>query len=62
MLNPLWSGSSVACHLGNNGKLVIEKPGTLAISKSLVIPEGYDRADFANDTFTFTIEIDKAEG
>ena len=62
VLNPLWSGSSVACHLGNNGKLVIEKPGTLAISKSLVVPEGYDRADFANDTFTFTIEIDQAEG
>lgn len=62
VLNPLWSGSSVACHLGNNGKLVIEKPGTLAISKSLVVPEGYDRADFANDTFTFTIKIDKAEG
>ena len=62
VLNPVWSGSNVACHLGNNGKLVIEKPGTLAISKSLVVPEGYDRADFANDTFTFTIEIDKAEG
>lgn len=45
VLNPLWSGSSIACHLGNNGKLVIEKPGTLAISKSLVVPEGYDRAD-----------------
>lgn len=62
VLNPLWSGSSIACHLGNNGKLVIEKPGTLAISKSLVVPEGYDRADFVNDTFTFTIEIVKAEG
>lgn len=62
VLNPVWSGSSIACHLGNNGKLVIEKPGTLAISKSLVVPDGYDRADFANDTFTFTIEIDKAEG
>lgn len=62
VLNPVWLGSNIACHLGNNGKLVIEKPGTLAISKSLVVPEGYDRADFANDTFTFTIEIDKAEG
>lgn len=62
VLNPVWSGNNIACHLGNNGKLVIEKPGTLAISKSLVVPEGYDRADFANDTFTFTIEIDKAEG
>ena len=62
VLNPLWSGSNIACHLGNNGKLVIEKPGTLAISKSLVVPEGYNRADFVNDTFTFDIKIDKAEG
>ena len=62
VLNPVWSGSNVACHLGNNGKLVVEKPGTLSISKSLVVPEGYDRAEFGNDTFTFTIEIDKAEG
>ena len=62
VLNPVWSGSNIACQLGNNGKLVVEKPGMLAISKSLVVPEGYDRADFANDTFTFTIEIDKAEG
>ena len=62
VLNPVWSGSNVACHLGNNGKLVIEKPGTLAISKSLVVPEGYNPADFVNDTFTFDIEIGKAEG
>ena len=62
VLNPVWAGSNIVSHLGNNGKLVIEKPGTLAISKSLVVPEGYDRAEFSNDTFTFTIEIDKAEG
>ena len=62
VLNPVWSGSNVACNLGNNGKLVIEKPGTLAISKSLVVPEGYDRAEFGNDKFTFTIEIDEAKG
>ena len=62
VLNPLWSGSSIACHLGNNGKLVIEKPGTLAISKSLVVPDGYDPAEFSNDTFTFAIEIGKAKG
>ncbi len=62
VLNPVWAGSNIASHLGNNGELVIEKPGTLAISKSLVVPEGYDRADFVNDTFTFTIEIDKAKG
>ena len=62
VLNPLWSGNNIDCHLGNNGKIVIEKPGTLAISKSLDIPEGYKRAEFSNDTFAFTIEIDKAKG
>ena len=62
VLKPLWSGNNIDCHLGNNGKLVIEKPGTLTISKSLVVPEGYNGADFANDTFPFTIDIDKAEG
>lgn len=62
VLNPVWVGSNIASHLGNNGKLVIEKPGTLAISKSLDVPEGYVRADFANDTFTFTIKIEQAEG
>ena len=62
VLNPLWSGSGIACHLGNNGKLVIEKPGTLAISKSLDIPEGYEHAEFSNDAFTFTIDIDEAKG
>ena len=62
VLNPVWSGSNIACHLGNNGKLVIEKPGTLAISKSLDIPEGYEHAEFSNDAFTFTIDIDEAKG
>ena len=69
VLNPKWNSTTsvaaatqVTSHLGNNGKLVIEKPGMLAVSKSLVVPEGYERADFGNDTFTFTIEIDKAEG
>ena len=60
VLNPLWSGSSVACHLGNNGKLVIEKSGTLVVGKALEMPEGYERADFANDAFTFEIAIANA--
>ena len=62
VLNPVWSGSNIACHLGNNGKIIVEKPGTLAISKSLVVPEGYNHAEFSNDTFAFTIEIDEAKG
>lgn len=62
VLNPVWVGSNIASHLGNNGRLIIEKPGTLAISKSLVVPEGYEHAEFSNDAFTFTIDIDEAKG
>lgn len=62
VLNPVWAGSNIASHLGNNGKLVIEKPGMLAISKSLVVPEGYNGADFANDTFTFTSRLTRQRG
>ena len=62
VLNPVWSGNNIACHLGNNGKLIIEKPDTLAISKSLDVPEGYEHAEFSNDAFTFTIDIDEAKG
>ena len=67
VLNPKWNSTTsvaaatqVTSHLGNNGKLVVEKPGTLAVGKALETPEGYERADFANDAFTFEIAIANA--
>lgn len=61
VLNPKWVGAGqVGSYLGNNGKLSADLPGTLAVTKQLEVPEGYELSDFDNDSFKFTIDIAKA--
>lgn len=61
VLNPKWVGAGqVGSYLGNNGKLSADLPGTLAVTKQLKVPEGYELSDFDNDSFEFTIDIAKA--
>lgn len=61
VLNPKWvSAGQVGSYLGNNGKLSVDLPGTLAVTKQLEVPEGYTLSDFENDSFGFTIDIAKA--
>lgn len=61
VLNPKWVGAGqVGSYLGNNGKLSADLPGTLAVTKQLKVPEGYELSDFDNDSFKFTIDIAKA--
>ena len=61
VLNPKWVGAGqVGAYLGNNGKLSIDLPGTLAVTKQLQVSEGYTLSDFENDSFDFTIDIAKA--
>lgn len=61
VLNPKWVGAGqVGAYLGNNGKLSVDLPGTLAVTKQLEVPEGYSADDFANDSFEFTINMPDA--
>lgn len=61
VLNPKWVvAGQVGSYLGNNGKLSVDLPGTLAVTKQLQVPEGYTLGDFENDSFDFTIDIAKA--
>lgn len=61
VLNPKWVGTGqVGAYLGNNGKLTVDLPGTLAVTKQLEVPEGYSADDFANDSFEFTINMPDA--
>lgn len=61
VLNPKWVGAGqVGSYLGNNGKLSVDLPGTLAVTKQLEVPDGYSANDFANDSFKFTINMPKA--
>lgn len=61
VLNPKWVGAGqVGSYLGNNGKLSVDLPGTLAVTKQLEVPDGYSADDFANDPFEFTINMPDA--
>ena len=69
VLNPKWSGieqssaeTLINAYLGNNGKLSVDVPGTLTVTKQLQLPDGYNAADFANESFEFTIVMQDAVG
>lgn len=61
VLNPKWVPTGqVASYLGNNGKLSVDLPGTLAVTKELQVPDGYNADDFENDSFEFTVDVPEA--
>ena len=69
VLNPKWNSetstsaaTTVIPHLGNNGKLSVEIPGTLAVSKTLDMPEGFDAAAYADKSFDFELTVEVAAG
>ena len=58
VLSPKWVGAGqVGAYLGNNGKLSVDLPGTLAVTKELKVPDGYSANDFADDSFKFTVAM-----
>lgn len=69
VLNPKWNSetstsaaTTVIPHLGNNGKLSVEIPGTLAVSKTLDMSEGFDAAAYADKSFDFELTVEAAAG
>lgn len=60
-INPKWSGNQVFVWLGNNGKLSLPEPGSLEVSKTIVVPEGFDAAVYASQDFDFTVSIPEAK-
>ena len=62
IINPHWSGTTVNVALGNNGRISLEQPGTLAISKMVAVPAGFDEGYYNDLNFTFNISIPGAAG
>ena len=69
VLNPKWNdvtnvsaATTVTPHLGNNGKLSVEKPATLEVAKTVQVAEGYDSSKYADTSFEFTINMKDAGG
>lgn len=61
-INPVWAGTQIFTWLGNNGKLTLERPGSLEITKVVELPDGFAAADFADESFEFTVSIPEAAG
>lgn len=63
VLNPKWVESSYAAastivgYLGNNGKVTVENPGSLSISKTVEVADGYDLEQYISKDFIFEISI-----
>lgn len=62
IINPHWNGKTINVALGNNGRISLEQPGALAISKTVAVPAGFDEAHYNNLDFTFNISIPDAAG
>lgn len=62
IINPHWSGRTINVALGNNGRISLEQPGTLAISKTVAVPAGFDEGYYNDRNFTFNILIPDAAG
>lgn len=60
--DPRWNGAQILTRLGNNGKLTLERPGSLEISKVVELPDGYEADDFAGEEFEFAISVPEAAG
>ena len=61
VLNQKWASvGHIASYLGNNGKLSVDLPGALAVTKQLQVPDGYSADEFASESFEFTVAVPKA--
>ena len=62
IINPHWNGTTINVVLGNNGRISLEQPGTLAISKTVAVPADFDEGYYNDRDFTFNISIPDAAG
>lgn len=62
IINPHWNGTTINVALGNNGRISLERLGTLAISKTVAVPAGFDEGYYNDRDFTFNISIPDAAG
>lgn len=62
--NPTWAedNKTMNSRLGNNGRLLVELPGTLSVTKSVTAAAGLDTSQFNKTDFTFDIEVKDASG
>lgn len=61
VLTPNWEGTSVAQHLGNNGKITYDLPGELEIKKTVDWGNASDETKQNQNSFKFTVNFNGDE-
>ena len=68
VLNPNWDEPSISKvntltqRLGNNGKLQVQLPATLNVTKKVTVPVGFEVNDFKDTDFNFTVTSMASKG
>lgn len=57
-LNPAWAGENISARVGNNGRLALELPGTLAVSKKVAFGGQYGNIGFDETVYTEDTDYD----
>ena len=59
VISPTWNDSNINARLGNNGAIPLDVPGSLSVSKTVKIADGFENAyaGHENDSFTFVLTL-----
>lgn len=63
VIEPEWNGSNIRVYLGNNGRLAVDIPGSLSVSKTVAADEGFTLpSGYENQEFEFTLALNLPQG
>lgn len=58
VIEPEWNGSNIRVYLGNNGRLAVDIPGSLSVSKTVAADEGFTLpSGYENQEFEFALAL-----
>lgn len=56
------TAEDIIAYLGNNGRMDLDLPGTLKVSKDIAVADGFDKSAYLDTEFEFTLELTGADG
>lgn len=57
----LETAKYIAAYLGNNGRMYIDLPGTLKVTKNIDVADGFDAAKYKDTEFEFSLDLSGAD-
>lgn len=57
----LESAEDIVAYLGNNGRMYVDLPGTLKVTKDIDVVDGFDAAKYKDTEFEFSLDLSGAD-